>query len=143
MNPWYCGWTKSCTTLKPWETTVCWYLQRNHHSRVSYVVQDFVHPQYESFAVRQGFQTTTGSMNQYSSPLAPDRFSVRDLQPTCQRAFGEMSSSPPPPPPPPGIIGQQALNLLSIFFPGIVLDAMLAEDEPRPTTVMMRSLVSE
>ena len=23
----FCGWTKSCTTLKPWETTVCWYLQ--------------------------------------------------------------------------------------------------------------------
>ena len=25
----YCGWTKSCTTLKPWETIVCWYLQGN------------------------------------------------------------------------------------------------------------------
>ena len=24
---WYCGWTKSCTTLKPWDTIVCWYLQ--------------------------------------------------------------------------------------------------------------------
>ena len=31
----YCGWTKSCTTLKPWETIVCWYLQGNHHARVS------------------------------------------------------------------------------------------------------------
>ena len=27
------GWTISCTTLKPWETIVCWYLQENH-SRV-------------------------------------------------------------------------------------------------------------
>ena len=25
-----CGWTNSCTTLKPWETTVCWYLQGGH-----------------------------------------------------------------------------------------------------------------
>ena len=32
------------TTLKPWETIVCWYLQGD--SRVSWVVQDFVHPQY-------------------------------------------------------------------------------------------------
>ena len=28
------------------ETIVCWYLQGNHHSRVSWAVQDFVHPQY-------------------------------------------------------------------------------------------------
>ena len=28
----YCGWTKSCTTFKPWETIVCWYLQGNHPS---------------------------------------------------------------------------------------------------------------
>ena len=41
----YCGWTKSCTTLKPREAIVCWYLQANHYSRVSYVVQDFVHLQ--------------------------------------------------------------------------------------------------
>ena len=34
------------TTLKPWETIVCWNLQGNHHSRASWVVQDFVHPQY-------------------------------------------------------------------------------------------------
>ena len=34
------------TTLKRWETIVCWYLQGNHHSRVSWVVQDIVHPQY-------------------------------------------------------------------------------------------------
>ena len=33
--PRYCGWTKSCTTLKRWETIVCWYLQGNHHARVS------------------------------------------------------------------------------------------------------------
>ena len=26
----YCGWTKSCTTLKPWEDIVRWYLQGNH-----------------------------------------------------------------------------------------------------------------
>ena len=32
--------------LKPWETIVCWKIQVNHHSRVSKVVQDFVHPQY-------------------------------------------------------------------------------------------------
>ena len=31
----YCGWTTSCTTLKPRETIVCWYLQDNHHLRVS------------------------------------------------------------------------------------------------------------
>ena len=35
-----CGWTKSCTTLKPWDTIVRWYLQANHHSSVSQVVQD-------------------------------------------------------------------------------------------------------
>ena len=28
-------------------TLVCWYLQGNQHSRASWVVQDFVHPQYE------------------------------------------------------------------------------------------------
>ena len=33
----YCGWTKSCTTWKPWETIVCWYLAGIHHSRVSLV----------------------------------------------------------------------------------------------------------
>ena len=45
----YCGWTKSCTTLKVLETIVCWYLQGNHHSRVSQVVQDFVHPQFKFY----------------------------------------------------------------------------------------------
>ena len=35
----YCGWTNSCTTLKLWETIVCWYLQGNHYPRVSWVVQ--------------------------------------------------------------------------------------------------------
>ena len=45
----YCGWTNSCTTLKLWETVVRWHLQGNHHSRVSLVVQDFVHPQYSAF----------------------------------------------------------------------------------------------
>ena len=30
----YCGWTKSCTILKPWQTIVCLHLQANHHSRV-------------------------------------------------------------------------------------------------------------
>ena len=30
----YCGWTKSCTTLKPWNTYDCRY-QGNHHSRAS------------------------------------------------------------------------------------------------------------
>ena len=33
--------------FKPWEATVCWHLQGNHHSMVSQVMQDFVHPQYE------------------------------------------------------------------------------------------------
>ena len=23
----YCGWTKSCTTLNPWEAIICWYLR--------------------------------------------------------------------------------------------------------------------
>ena len=36
----------SRTTLKPRETTVCWYFQGNHHSMVSQVMLDFVHPQY-------------------------------------------------------------------------------------------------
>ena len=44
-TPRYCGWTKSCTTLKPWENIVCWYLQGHHDSRVSWVVQGFVHQQ--------------------------------------------------------------------------------------------------
>ena len=38
-----------CTTLQPWETIGCWYLQGNHPFRVSSVVQDFVHRQYEVF----------------------------------------------------------------------------------------------
>ena len=29
----YCGWTKSCITLKPWKAIVCWYLQGNHQLR--------------------------------------------------------------------------------------------------------------
>ena len=33
--------------FEPWETIVCWHLRGNHHSRVSQVVQDFAHPQYE------------------------------------------------------------------------------------------------
>ena len=33
----YCGWTKSCTTLKLWETIVCWYLQGNQGFRPSTV----------------------------------------------------------------------------------------------------------
>ena len=33
--PSYCGWTKSCTTLKPWEVIVRWHLHGNHDSRVS------------------------------------------------------------------------------------------------------------
>ena len=46
----YCGWTRSCTTLKRWEAIACWYLQGNHHrSGVFSVVQDFVHPQYTFF----------------------------------------------------------------------------------------------
>ena len=44
-------WTKSCT-LKP-EAIVCWYLQGNHHSRVSSLLQEFIHAQHESLW-RQG-----------------------------------------------------------------------------------------
>ena len=40
----YCGWTKSCTTWKPWDTIVCWYLQENPHSRVSWVVRNGFRP---------------------------------------------------------------------------------------------------
>ena len=40
----YCGWTKSCTTLIPWETVICWYLQRNDHSRGSYAVRSGFRP---------------------------------------------------------------------------------------------------
>ena len=36
----YCGWTKSCTTSKPWETIVCWYLRGNHHSSDSQGVRN-------------------------------------------------------------------------------------------------------
>ena len=57
LNHWccqsFCGWTKSCTTLKPWETIVSWYLQGNHPSRVS-VVHDFVHPQFAQQKVSSG-----------------------------------------------------------------------------------------
>ena len=35
------------TTWKPWKIIVCWCLQGNHHSRVAWVVQDIVHPQYD------------------------------------------------------------------------------------------------
>ena len=38
-----CGWTKPRTTLKAM-AILCWYLQRNYHSRDFSVVQDFVHP---------------------------------------------------------------------------------------------------
>ena len=37
----YCGWTNSCTKLKPRETLVGWYLQGNQDYQVSQVVQDF------------------------------------------------------------------------------------------------------
>ena len=42
----YFGWTNSYTTLKPWKTYVCWYLQGNHHFRGSWVVRSGlrVHP---------------------------------------------------------------------------------------------------
>ena len=41
--------TNSYTTKEAMETIVCWYLQGNHHSRISQVVQDFVHPQRDLF----------------------------------------------------------------------------------------------
>ena len=49
------------TTWKPWESIVCWYLRGNHPSRVSEVVQSFVHPQYYStcvklLAIQSGFR---------------------------------------------------------------------------------------
>ena len=40
----YCGLTKSCTTLKPREAIVRWYLQGNHPSSVSYVVRNGFRP---------------------------------------------------------------------------------------------------
>ena len=46
----YCGWTKSCSALKPREILVCW-LRGNQPSRVSFVVQDFVHPQHVGASV--------------------------------------------------------------------------------------------
>ena len=33
------------TTLNPWETIACWFLQGSHHSTASSMMQDFVHPQ--------------------------------------------------------------------------------------------------
>ena len=42
----YCGWTKSCTTLKPWETILCWCLcwEIESKSRVPERCEmDFVH----------------------------------------------------------------------------------------------------
>ena len=40
----YCGWTKSCTTWKPWKSIVCSYLQGNYPSRVSEVVRNGSRP---------------------------------------------------------------------------------------------------
>ena len=42
----YCGWTKSCTTSKPWETIVCWYLQGNQIilGSLGWCEMDFAHP---------------------------------------------------------------------------------------------------
>ena len=53
----HCGRTNpSRTTLKPPDTTVCRYLQANHHSRVSYVVQGFLHPQPQENSLVVSFQ---------------------------------------------------------------------------------------
>ena len=43
---WYCGWTKSCTTLK-WEAIVCWYFTGNRiiPGFLRWCEMDFVHPQ--------------------------------------------------------------------------------------------------
>ena len=46
-------------TLKPTETCACWYLQWNHHSKVSWVVQDFVHPQYGKVRTQYATQKAT------------------------------------------------------------------------------------
>ena len=50
-NWWYCGWTKSIShhfqTMVETIAIACWRKNKEkHHSRVSEVVQDFVHPQY-------------------------------------------------------------------------------------------------
>ena len=63
----YGGWTKSCTTLKPSETLVCWYLQGNH--KVSQVV-------------RIGFQPSTV----FLTCPDPHFASQRGSQPTEQTA---------------------------------------------------------
>ena len=43
----YCGWTKSCTTLKPWETILYWYLQADRiiPGFLRWCEMHFVHPQ--------------------------------------------------------------------------------------------------
>ena len=51
----YCGWTKSCTTWKPWlKPFVCWYLQGNLVSHGFQVVQGVVHPQYVFGSFKEG-----------------------------------------------------------------------------------------
>ena len=48
----YCEWTKSVrTTLKPWETRVCWYLKENRiiPRFLRWCEMDFVHPQWGHF----------------------------------------------------------------------------------------------
>ena len=67
----YCGWLRNPfrTTCEPWEATVCWYLQGNHPSRVSEVVQDFVHPQYHAVCISSHTQHM-----QYSMQIFPTCF---------------------------------------------------------------------
>ena len=48
---WYCGWTKSCTTCKPGRAIVSWYLQGNHHSRVSLAAKWISQPSRYQLAV--------------------------------------------------------------------------------------------
>ena len=60
----YSEWTKSCTTLISWETTACWYLQGNHHSRVPQVMRNgfrpstVSHPVFESAPFNRRHQAT-------------------------------------------------------------------------------------
>ena len=43
------------STFETMGTIICWCLQENHHSRVSWVVQDVVHPQFVSALVLYPF----------------------------------------------------------------------------------------
>ena len=51
------------TTLKQWETHICWHLQGNRHPKLCWVVQDFVFPQFVAGAKGGGYGHGHGSQN--------------------------------------------------------------------------------